>query len=97
MSNKGEQLLEPTDLGFTQCKQEDLHGGGSIEDSAQIFVSILENKGTIYQTNAVLANAGLAIQTVHPELSIEESMSKARESLESGKAIQVLKTLQALN
>ena len=97
MSNKGEQLLEPTDLGFPQCKQEDLQGGGSIKDSAKIFVSILENKGTIHQTNAVLANAGLAIQTVHPELSIEEAMSAARISLESGKAIKVLKTLQALN
>lgn len=97
MSNKGEELLEPTDLGFASCNQADLHGGGTIEDSAKIFVNILENKGTEAQTNAVLANAGLAIQTVESQLSLADAMAKAKESLVSGAGLKVLKTLQALN
>jgi anthranilate phosphoribosyltransferase len=97
MSNQGEELFEPTDLGFPQCKQADLHGGGTIEESAKIFVNILENKGTPAQTNAVLANAGLAIQTVKPELTLADAMANAKESLLSGAGLKVLKTLQALN
>ena len=58
---------------------------------------ILENKGTEAQSSAVLANAGLAIQTVHPELSLEDALGKAKESLTSGAALKVLKTLQELN
>jgi anthranilate phosphoribosyltransferase len=97
ISNQGESLFEPLDLGFTRCKQEDLHGGGTIEDSAKIFVNILENKGTKAQANAVLANAGLAIQTIKPELSLADAIAKAKESLVSGAGLKVLKTLQALN
>lgn len=97
VGNNGEEILEPSDFGFKKFKQEELHGGGSIEESAKIFVNILENKGTEAQSSAVLANAGLAIQTVHPELSLEDALAKAKESLTSGAALNVLKTLQELN
>lgn len=96
ISNKGEHLLTPTDFGFTQNKQADLFGGASVEASAKIFVNILEGKGTNAQNSAVLANAGLAIQTVNPQLSLQDAIAQATESLTSGKALKVLTTLQAL-
>ncbi|MCP4521420.1 MAG: anthranilate phosphoribosyltransferase [Cytophagales bacterium] len=95
ISNKGEALLTPKDFGFAQNQQSDLFGGASVESSAKIFVDILEGKGTPQQNSAILANAGLAIQTVN-QGTLEDGIAQAKESLESGKALNVLKTLQAL-
>jgi anthranilate phosphoribosyltransferase len=95
ISNKGEALLTPADFGFAQNQQSDLFGGASVEASAKIFVDILEGKGTPQQNSAILANAGLAIQTVN-QGTLEDAIVQAKESLESGKALNVLKTLQAL-
>ncbi len=97
MSNEGENLFEPADFGFALCQQKELHGGGTIEQSAKIFVDILSNKGTTAQNNAVLANAGLAIQTVNPQLSLADAIEEAKQSLVSGAGLKVLKTLQELN
>src|SRR3954463_1087005 len=44
--NLGECVAEPSDLGFPQLKYEDLNGGNSVEESAAIFLRILEGKGT---------------------------------------------------
>lgn len=96
ISNKGEHLLKPQHFGFAQSKQSELFGGASVEASAKIFVDILERKGTNAQNNAILANAGLAIQTVNPELSLQDAIAQATDSLQSGKALKVLTTLQAL-
>ncbi len=90
ISNKGEQLLDPTDLGLKKHSQEAIYGGNSVASSAKIFVDILNNKSTEAQQNVVLANAGFAIHTFEPNKSIEECIAIARESLKSGKALQVL-------
>lgn len=89
-------MLKPEDFGFAQSEQSELFGGASVEASAKIFVDILEGKGTNAQNNAILANAGLAIQTVNPELSLQDAIAQATDSLQSGKALKVLTTLQAL-
>ncbi len=95
ISNKKEQLIEPEDLGFKQYRQEELHGGATLEDSARIFTNVLENKATEAQTQVVLANAGLGIWCAKPHLSSEEAIAEAKESMESGKAFSVFKKLLA--
>jgi CRISPR-associated endonuclease Csn1 len=47
------------------------------------------------QRNVVLANAGLAIHTVHPEKSLVDCVAEALESIESGNALRTLKKLLA--
>lgn len=94
ISNEGEELLQPADFGFSTLQQEELYGGGSVASSATIFTNVLEQKSTNAQKNVVVANAALAIQTVHPSLSREEAVAKANESIESGAALNVLKKLQ---
>jgi len=71
-------------------------GGSSIESSAQIFMDILQGKGTEAQDNVVCANAGIAIATAK-ECSPKEGFDIAKESLKSGKGLKALRTLQELS
>lgn len=93
ISNKQEQLIEPEALGFKRYRQEELSGGTTLEDSAKIFTNVLENKATEAQKQVVLANAGMAIWCAKPELAKEEAFALAKESIESGKALERFKRL----
>ena len=92
---EGEQLLTPESLGFKTVKPEELAGGQTVEESAAIFRQVLEGKGTETQTNAVLANAGLAIFCANPKLTLPDGLAAAKESLASGKALEAFKKLLA--
>lgn len=96
ISQKEESLVSPEELGMIKLTQESLHGGETIEDAAKIFSSILSGNGTESQNSAVLANAGLAISTVNQE-TIMEGIESAKESLNSGKAIQSFKKFLSVN
>lgn len=91
MDNSGEHLLGPTDLGLNTLQEEDLFGGNTIEEAAKIFENILKNEGTEAQKQVVIANAGMAIHCSKPELSIEDSLAAAQESLESGNALRTFR------
>lgn len=97
MTNRYETIYRPADLGFAPVKQEELYGGNTPEEAARIFRRVLENQATPAQTNCVLINASFAIQAMEPDKSIEECVAIARESLESGKALRILKKFVELN
>lgn len=86
------ELFSPSALGLETFDPKELSGGNSLEESAKILINVLENTGTKAQTSVVLANAAMALGVAR-NISIEEAMSQARESLESGKALNVLKEL----
>lgn len=88
-----EQILNPTDLGLPQVRQEELSGGDSIESSARIFLNVLEGKGTEAQSNAVIANAGMAIYCGKQLGDVADGIAEARESLYSGRALEKFKKL----
>jgi anthranilate phosphoribosyltransferase len=92
-SNKGERLATPGDLGMPQLVYEDLRGGDTVEESAQVFMRVLEGKGTSAQNSAVIANAGMALFAGHQDEGIPTAMAKAKEALESGKALKAFKNL----
>lgn len=87
LTQDGEQLFKPEDLGFRQLKQEELHGGESVEDAAKIFMQVLKNEANEAQKSVVLANAAMAVHTYFPGKSLVDSLAEAQESLESGKAL----------
>ncbi len=93
VSAKEEQVMSPEQLGFNILNQTDLYGGDSVKAAADIFVNILEGKGTEAQNNAVCANAAMAIRCVHANKSIHESVAMAKEALLSKKALNVYKKL----
>ena len=65
-------------------------------ESAQIFMNILQGKGTNAQNNVVCANAGVAIATVKG-ITPKEGFEMAKESLLNGKGLAALKKLQELS
>lgn len=46
ISNGEEELLSPEKTGFRTLKPEEISGGKNVEESARIFIDILEGKGT---------------------------------------------------
>ncbi len=84
--NDGEQIANPSDLALPQVRHEDLKGGETVQESAIIFMNILEGKGTKQQNAAVIANAGMALYCANQKNGLDSALIKARESLESGKA-----------
>lgn len=96
ISNHTESMLKPQDFGVEPILQSQIVGGDSIEESAQIFLNVLQGKGTEAQNNVVCANAGVAIATVK-NISPKEGFEKAKESLLSGSGLKALKKLQELS
>ena len=91
ISNQGEHLLGPADIGFDELDAEEIVGGKDISDSSKIFLDILKGNGTRAQRNVVVANAGYAIYAANQKDGIEHSINRAAESLDSGKAYETLK------
>ncbi|WP_405395829.1 anthranilate phosphoribosyltransferase [Maribacter sp. Asnod2-G09] len=96
ISNYTESMLKPSDFGVKQIKQSDIVGGDSIDTSAQIFLNVLQGRGTEPQNNVVCANAGIAIATVN-NLTPLEGFEKAKESLLGGHGLAALKKIQELS
>ena len=91
--NGGEKVIEPADFGFDEVRYEDIKGGQSVEESAKIFMSVLEGKGTTAQNNAVIANASMALYAANQKKGISDAVGHAREALLSGKALSAFKKL----
>ena len=91
-----ESLLMPRDFGVDPVSENAISGGENVDHSTKIFINIIQNKGTIAQQNVVCANAGMAIATAL-NLSPLEGFEKAKETLLSGKAYNVLSKLQTLS
>jgi anthranilate phosphoribosyltransferase len=96
ITNAMEGMLKPEDFGVSILTQKEIQGGTTIEESAKLFMNIIEGKGTDAQNNVVCANAGMAIATVN-SVSPIQGFEIAKESLLSGKALLALNKLQQLS
>lgn len=96
-TNLFEKVYTPKDLGLDYVQPEEIYGGATAEDAKKIFDSVLEGTSTKGQKNVIIANAACGIGIMNPNLSIEETISQARESLDSGKALATFKKFVELN
>jgi anthranilate phosphoribosyltransferase len=92
----GERVMTPEQLGKRRVAAHDIYGGQTVEEAAALFNTIISGKGTWAQNAVVLANAAMAIYGSGFKKSYEEAYAAAVESLESGAALQALRTLQNL-
>jgi len=92
-SKKGEALTKISDLGFTQIAESEIQGGDTVESSAKIFMDVLEGSATDAQTNVVLCNAAIAIQTIEQGKTFADCYYEAEESLMSKRALSSFKNL----
>ena len=95
ISRKEENVYEPNDIGLTRSNPKSISGGNSIKESAEIFINILNNKGTNSQNEVIFANSGLAISTALG-ISFNEGIEKAKESLLSNQALKTFNNLKKL-
>jgi anthranilate phosphoribosyltransferase len=95
ISRKEENVYEPNDMGLTRSNPKSISGGNSIKESAEIFMNILNNKGTNSQNEVIYANSGLAISTALG-ISLNEGIEKAKESLFSNQALKTFNNLKKL-
>lgn len=93
ITNKGEYIMTPEQLGKRLVQPNDILGGNSIEEAAKIFAKILGGEGTWAQNAVVLANAAMGLYCTGNYKEYDEAYNAAVESLDSGKANEVLKKL----
>ena len=91
--NGGEKMLTPDDLGLPVLHYADIGGGQTIEDSAKIFLSVLEGRATAPQKQAVIANAAMALYAASQKEGLRSAVRRATEALESGNAYKTFKKL----
>lgn len=77
--------INPEEYGISICKKSDLEGGDGTEN-AQVTKDILSGKLQGPKRDAVLLNAGACIYVQNDDLTYEEAINIARETIDSGKA-----------
>jgi anthranilate phosphoribosyltransferase len=95
-TNGGERILEPSDLGLSEVDALNIKGGSTVEESANIFMKVLQGDGTASQNAVVAANAGMSLFAGNQKQGIMASVELAMETLKSGKALASFKKLMAV-
>ena len=93
ITNEGEKILTPEQLGKRMVMPEDIYGGNTAEEAARLFVKIINGEGSWAQNAVVLANAAMALFGTGRYANYDEAYAAAVESLESKKAYQTLEQL----
>jgi len=97
ITNQGEHILKPADFGFNRISQNSLDGGKTIEDAANLFIKLLDGKGSEEQNAVILANSAMALKTKMPELNLQSAIIIAKDSLfeqKAKKAFTILKEVR---
>ncbi|WP_185852340.1 anthranilate phosphoribosyltransferase [Blattabacterium cuenoti] len=96
---KGERFYSIKELGIgkkqIKVNPNELKGGKNTEENIRIFISVLSGEGTLAQNEVVLTNATFALSLLNQD-SLENNYDKAKYSLKSGKAKNILKKLLSL-
>ncbi|MDR2481041.1 MAG: anthranilate phosphoribosyltransferase [Spirochaetaceae bacterium] len=77
-------IIEPEYFGFKRCRKEELTGGSS-EENARITREILDGKNGP-QRDIVVLNSAAAIFTAKSELTMQDAIKIAEDTIDSGKA-----------
>ena len=93
---EGESMLSPVQLCGNYITQAEIYGGDSVHASAELFMRILKGEGTSAQQNVVVANSALALLLTDGYSDYSSAFDAAKESLKSGKALNVLNKLISL-
>ncbi|MBS1639200.1 MAG: anthranilate phosphoribosyltransferase [Bacteroidetes bacterium] len=93
ITNEGEKIMTPQQLGKRIVEAKDIYGGSTIEEAAKLFSTIIQGKGSWAQNAVALANAAMALFCTGNYKTYNDAYNVAVESLESGKAYNCLKKL----
>ncbi len=91
-----EFLLQPVEVCHDKITSDQLYGGQDVKSAADIFLNILNGRGTTAQNATVIANAAMAIQCFEHSANYDEALAIARASLESKAALHSFEKLLTL-
>lgn len=94
-SKLGDECLSPESFGFSRLSPSSVAGGATVEESADIFLSVLGNHADEDKISITIANSALAI-SCFKGIPINQAVQQAQESIESGRAMEQLKRLLAM-
>lgn len=86
-----EKVIRPEQFGLPVYDNDAIRGGDA-KDNANILLDVLKGKKGVHR-DTVLLNAGLGIYVGGKASTIEEGISIAKESIDSGAALEKLQTL----
>ena len=87
ISNEEEKIVRPEYFGHQRLNPEDIFGGNSIQEAGDIFINVLNGKGTYAQQAVVTANAATAVNCFEKSKTIEECTAIASESISIRKCV----------
>lgn len=93
ITNTGERIMTPLQLGKRMVMPEDIYGGNTVEEAAKLFMKIIKGEGSWAQHAVVLANAAMALYSTGRYTDYDAAYAAAVESLESKKAYKALENL----
>ena len=82
--------LDPSELGLKKRKLEELKGGKTPEENAQIVLSVLKGEEKEAKRDIALLNAAAAIYVSDSDSDFNQAFQRAVESLDSGNALSKL-------
>lgn len=85
-SKLDDTILNATSVNVESINSQEIHGGNSTEEAAQILTSILKGEGTSSQNNVVALNTAQGIITLNPSQKIDEAFATALAHIQSGEA-----------
>ncbi len=90
--------MNVSSVGFETARPDELVAGATEEEAVRIFDNVLANTALPAQKNIVLANAAFGIQVLERgNKDITECIETARESIDSGRALQTFRKFVELN
>lgn len=93
ISQTEDHMISAIDFDCQSITEQQLYGGESIADAAEIFTQILKGKGTKAQNQVVSANAAMAISLVK-NIDRKTAYHQAYDTLLQGKGFKVLEHLK---
>lgn len=92
-TDKGETLINFEEKGFKKVNPKSIAGGLTMDESAKIFLGVLENMSTPEQHSVIVANSALAICCIDESKTLDDGLRIAEDTLISGKAFRLFKKL----
>lgn len=97
ITQNGESIATPEMLGKRTVAAQDIFGGTTQKEAADIFAKIIKGQGSWAQNATVLANAAAALYCTGKYATYRDAYDAAVQSLDSGSAGRCFETLMSMN
>ena len=83
---------DPQEFGIPKCSGEDLRGG-TAEHNAKSLLNVFENKDQGAHRDALMLGTALALELTGAATGIEQGVQQAKETIETGTAVEFIRNL----